>query len=61
MLNGSFKTFNPVEEDGRQVFQSRALPYGFHSGDDPFNRLKCPVLYLVPKYIKRSKFARAQV
>jgi hypothetical protein len=44
MLNGPFKSFDSIEEDGLQVFQSRIIPYPMNSDRDFFNRLKCLIL-----------------
>jgi hypothetical protein len=57
MLNDPLKTFNPIEEDGLQVFQCQALLYGFYSGDNLFHCLKRPVFHLVLQHSKELKVA----
>jgi hypothetical protein len=44
MLNDPFKSFNPIEEDGRQIVQGEPVPYPVNSGQNFFNWLKHPIL-----------------
>jgi hypothetical protein len=44
MLNHSFQSFNPIEEDGLQVIQRPLVPYPVNGGHHFFNRLKYPIL-----------------
>jgi hypothetical protein len=60
MFSNSFKTFNPAEKDGLQVFQCQALPYDYDCGDNLFNCLKQPVIHFVLQHLIEPKVARTQ-
>jgi hypothetical protein len=52
MLTDSFKSFNPIEEDGLQIVQGQLVLYPVKSGYDFFNRLKQSILDFLFQYSK---------
>jgi hypothetical protein len=55
--NNLFKSFNPIEKDGMQVFQGQLVPNLVNSGHNFFNRLKYSILDCLVQYPKALKVA----
>jgi hypothetical protein len=61
MLIDSFKSFNPIEEDGLQVVQGQLVAYPVKSGHNVLNRLKHPILDFLLQHSKWQKIVETQV